>query len=476
MVYGALADQQAFRTDPLLSDEDGIREGGQRAQANPAFPADRKFRDVFWAALFLVVFVGTLASAMWFSSKINVHWKHRADHVADTPEMWALLVAGLVAMLASSAASLAFFGLVAVAPSFVVWTSLLFQPAFMIASGAILICFGGTAAIAHASCFILVGLLALAITFCCLWRHIPFMILVVETVSRVITSNPAMAGVSVLGSLLAALWLSSVSLAAAGAHLALSDKVDGSNPSAGYGFLFVLVFVFVWGSQVFHNVCHLTYCGVVGRWYHGVDEHAAVSKSLGVACTTSFGSVCFGSFLVALVRAVQAVVDRAATDAENNRNIACCVILTILKCIVECIGDILQYFNEWAYVQCAIRGTSFLESASITKSMLTCANVKYIVQDLFIDSVAFFGALLCSLVGMGAGALVGWSFNSLALWAGGFIGFLSGLMAGSAATSILSSGAKTILALWAEDTAPLRLHRPEVHKEFEQRIFTRARV
>lgn len=53
---------------------------------------------------------------------------------------------------------------------------------------------------------------------------------------------------------------------------------------------------------------------------------------------------------------------------------------------------------------------------------------------------------------------------------GGVAGFVAGWAAGSLAVGALSSGAKTILALWAEDPAPLRAARPELHSELEQHI------
>lgn len=50
------------------------------------------------------------------------------------------------------------------------------------------------------------------------------------------------------------------------------------------------------------------------------------------------------------------------------------------------------------------------------------------------------------------------------------IGLFAGLIAGGTSMGILSSGTKTILALWAEDPEPLRRARPDMHSEFEQRI------
>merc|ERR1719382_1110375 len=101
------------------------------------------------------------------------------------------------------------------------------------------------------------------------------------------------------------------------------------------------------------------------------------------------------------------MVREAARNARREGNLVCCLMLAVVQCIVSCLGDILEYFSAWAYVQCAVRGVSFMDAARITYSMMTCANVHFIVQDMLIDAVVNLGAILCGLVGLAAGAGVG---------------------------------------------------------------------
>jgi len=258
-----------------------------------------------------------------------------------------------------------------------------------------------------------------------------------------------------------------------GASVHRKDDLKNASRGQEYGIYFALCFLTVWGMQVFCNICHVTYCGVFGRWYHRVDG-TPLTKSLAVACTTSFGSICFGSFLIAAVRALEMTISAARRDAQEEGNILCCVILLVLECVVACLGDILDYFSDWAYVQCAVRGVSFFEAARITYSMMTCANAYAVVQDLLINSVVSLGALLCGLVGCGVGAFTGWQCTRLqaVIVTGGGGGFIFGSVAGCAAASILSSGTKTILALWAENPEPLKRNHPDIHQAFENRVAT----
>jgi len=331
---------------------------------------------------------------------------------------------------------------------------------------------GGHAGIAAGAVCIAVGALSLSCVLCCYRRFIPFMVMVVQTVSQVIVQNPMMVCVSLFGSISSCLWVAMCIVASVGAGVHYHGQVEGRSKDTSYVVYFAVCLVFLWGTQVFYNLCHVTYCGVFGRWYHGYDDGAPLRKSFSVACTTSFGSICLGSFLIAAVRALEATIRAARRDAQQDGNAVCCVVLLLLECVVSCLGDILAYFSEWAYVQCAVRGVNFIQAARITYTMMTCANAYFILQDLLIDSVVNLGALLCGLVGAGFGALTGWGLTGLAppIAAGAAVGFVCGLAAGGSTACILSSGTKTILVLWAEDPQPLMRTRPQIHEEFEYRI------
>jgi len=280
-----------------------------------------------------------------------------------------------------------------------------------------------------------------------------------------------MLGVSMLGSVAGLAWSCVCGLAFFGAATRYQSEISESSRGAQYGMYFAAVLIFYWGAQAAYSVCHVTYCGVFGRWYYKVDQGAALRRSLGVALTTSLGSICFGSFLIAGIRALEAVIRMARSEAQSEGNYVSCILLMLLECVVSCLGDILEYFSEWAYVQCAVRGVSFVQAARITYSMMTCANLLFVVQDLLIDSVVSLGALLCGLVGAGVGAATGAAFGATpCIVAGAVIGLWSGLLAGGSAAGILSSGTKTILVLWAENPEPLRRMEPTIHQEFETRI------
>merc|ERR1712005_21106 len=100
---------------------------------------------------------------------------------------------------------------------------------------------------------------------------------------------------------------------------------------------FVIALALSWGGQVANNICHVTYCGVFGRWYFGGQDDSdsdvggvvaslgkgtpnTLGPSLTVALTTSLGSICCGSFLVAVVRALESVASQMKQDAASSNN------------------------------------------------------------------------------------------------------------------------------------------------------------
>ena len=130
--------------------------------------------------------------------------------------------------------------------------------------------------------------------------------------------------------------------------------------------VFLFAFVYIWGSLVATNTAHTACAGGYGRWYFGKDGGSPVAQSLRVAWTTSFGSICYGCFIVAVVRAVEQLVAYLRKEAEEDGNCVLAILLRIIECIIECAGDIIEGITEWAYIQCAVRALGFCDACWAT--------------------------------------------------------------------------------------------------------------
>jgi hypothetical protein len=85
-----------------------------------------------------------------------------------------------------------------------------------------------------------------------------------------------------------------------------------------YFAVFSLLVSLYWGGQVFKNIVHVTVAGTFATWYFLPAHQMPASPTAGAlkrACTTSFGSICLGSLLVAVVQALKQLVHQVRLGA-----------------------------------------------------------------------------------------------------------------------------------------------------------------
>lgn len=392
----------------------------------------------------------------------------------DYPTVAEIVTCGVAGGVASLSMAMVYVWMMYKWPACVVYTSLLVGPGMTILVGLVLISIG---AMFLGVILLLLGLLMLFCVFFCYRHLIPFMIKLTEIVADIIARNPSMVAISLVGSFAGIAWSLIVGFAAMGLYAEHGDSVRAQSSSVQYLLYFVLCLVLTWGSMAAYNTCHVTYAGVFARWYFRKQyDDNPVKASFKVATTSSFGSICCGSFLIAFIRALEMVIRKMRLDQEGSGNAVACIMLCIVECIIGCIGDILEYFSEWAYVQVAVRGCSFFHAAKITLSLCTCANMNYILKDLLLDYVVTLGTLMCAMSGALVGAMFGYSQGEtsdaqlLKCIFGLLVGFVAGCIAGGSAVGITSSGVKTILVLWAENPDVLAVSNPQIHEEFDHRM------
>lgn len=479
-----------------------LKTGGDKAETNPLFPNNRACQDALWIVLFVVFGLGVVAYGASCASKALENVKDDTNTSSKKPddldiELPSLSQFGSMVLACLATAVATSYGFIAFArrhPTCLVWTSLIAGPVFGVAAGFAMVVAGANSGnvylLAIGGIFVFLNVCLGTCVLFCYRSLIPFMAKLTEVVADVIEEHPCCIGVGLMGSFLAVVWTVVMGFSFASVLIANPEITkDENNKVARYGFFFLFALALTWGGLVANNICHVTYCGVFGRWYFGGQDDSSASDveatvpslgkgtpntlapSLCVALTTSLGSICAGSFLVAFVRALEYTVRQCQRDAAKDGNYVLCIILCVVECFISCIGDILEYFSEWAYVQCAIRGVSFFDAASITFTLFTCCKIDIIIADLLLNSLVSCGAMMtaamCAIVTGGLGFSLGGA-TTAAYGAG--IGLFIGLIAGSAALGVINSGIKTILACWSEDSRPLMHTHKEVHDEFASRI------
>ena len=247
-----------------------------------------------------------------------------------------------------------------------------------------------------------------------------------------------------------------------------------------YGPYFGLLVSFYWGLQVFRNVSHTTTAGAVGSWWFRPQDTAVVGGALRRACTWSFGSICFGSLLVSILRALEQIAQNArGRDGEQNA-LAC-----VLQCILGMIRSLLEWLNRWAFTYVGIYGYSFRVAGKAVFELFGDRGWTLIINDSLIENtlslVALMNGALCAGVGVGLVTAEKSSFSAATSSSGSssnvfvqaqitvaVVGFLIGIATCTVVMSVVESAVCTVFIAFAQDPNALRLSRPMVHHRLMQ--------
>jgi len=238
--------------------------------------------------------------------------------------------------------------------------------------------------------------------------------------------------------------------------------------SSGTGVIFLLLISLYWTQQVLTNTLHVVTSGVIGSWWFNpptseptqkkkIISHELVSSTKR-ATTYAFGSICFGSLLVALIQATKSL--HQLTREDDNFNFLNC----LLQCVLSCLEDIMEYFNKWAYVYVGLYGFSYLEAGKNVLQLFENKGWSVIITDNLCENSLFIVSFGIGMVSGVMGILMA-SLNHHSVAAFGvditISGFLVGLVVGVVLSSILlsvvNSAVNTVIVCFAE--APQELDR-----------------
>ena len=164
--------------------------------------------------------------------------------------------------------------------------------------------------------------------------------------------------------------------------------------------------------SILQNTIQVTVAGVMGTWCFDKDDAAsccspAVISSLYRSLTYSFGSICFGSLVQAIVTALRVIVENARNSRNNQTNQDCgALLICILDCILSCLEDIVEYFNQWAYVFVGIYGYSYLQSGKKVYELFLARGWTAIITNSLVSYVlGFFMLTIAIISGLSAVAI-----------------------------------------------------------------------
>jgi len=292
-----------------------------------------------------------------------------------------------------------------------------------------------------------------------------------------------------------------------------------------------LLLSFFWTSQVLKNVFHTTIAGVVGTWWFDPDDArsasalaaarsdtvmeqggilddgedndlAAVRSETGLGhdhdrsqtryccsfcgCSPaifdswtrstvySFGSICFGSLLVGILRVLQTIIkcgrqrrqeqrDSGEVSRSGSGDLFCC----LLECLVDHLERLMEYFNQWSFVYVGLYGYSYIDAGKQVAALFNARGWSVIINDYLVSRSLAMMTLLIGLCTGVMGVVIGFLFfGPLGAVPYFFIGAVLGMTSCNIQFGVVVSAINTIVVAFAEAPESLRMnHSPVLYDE-----------
>ncbi|KAG0230114.1 putative choline transporter, neither null mutation nor overexpression affects choline transport [Mortierella sp. GBA43] len=309
--------------------------------------------------------------------------------------------------------------------------------------------------------FLLSGVLILSLYR--YWRaRMPFAVLLLQTVTSVTRKYPGTIAVAFSGLFVqiawSAVWIFSLVINYSVFQRASNCRIE--YPENGgkaklqcdnnqlYMAMVYLNFVLYWNTEVIKNIVHVTR-----------------------AVTTSFGSICFGSLLIAFIQTLRFILNSLKSDSDEGLMV---FLATCAECILACIEGLVEMFNKFAFTQVAIYGKPFLLAAHDTWVLLKDRGVDALINNNLVGNVLGMGTFTVGLIS----AIYGFVFlkvvqptfyakedETLVLIAVVLVEFILGAVMMSIPNNVIDSGVTTTFVALAEDPQTLFRTKPDLYHE-----------
>ena len=309
------------------------------------------------------------------------------------------------------------------------------------------------------------------------WGRIPFAACNLKTATSAVKSNLGLAFVA-YSSLVTMFSWSAFWLVAAVPTIYVTSGCDaqaGACEKEANGLLVFFLFLsYYWTFHVINNIVQVTVAGVVGTWWFVPSDASSfcsrsIRDSYFRALTFSFGSICLGSLLVAVIESLVAMVRNLRESGDGGS-----VFLCIAECLLALLRDVIEYFNRWAFTYVGVYGYSFVEAGKNVMNLFKSRGWTTIITDHLAQSVL-------TLVSVGVGLITG--ITSLifsrthgmvfgdelgASSAAFFIGFTTGLVLTSTLMSLVSAAVNTVIVCYADAPAEFRVNHPKHSDDMQE--------
>jgi hypothetical protein len=213
----------------------------------------------------------------------------------------------------------------------------------------------------------------------------------------------------------------------------------------GSGFEALLFLSFVWALEVIANVGHVAICATLGKFF--VQGQKSMLFGLKTAFWYGFGSIAFGSLLVALLKL--ALYFFRKWKKSKNPIVKWCGL-----CCFCCLKSILQFFNTYAFVRVAMFNENYWTAAKGTVAMLRLRGLDAVAGNVLVRDLIAVGTSIGALIAGTTAAVMSLAVFDLPLVVA-FCAVVLALLIGYAVLYVplaaLESSVATFFTVWHAD-------------------------
>ncbi|OIW30199.1 duf580 domain-containing protein [Coniochaeta ligniaria NRRL 30616] len=315
--------------------------------------------------------------------------------------------------------------------------------------------------------------------------RIPFSVLMLQTAIDVSKKHGHVYLVSAGGGFLAtafAAWYS-VTLVAiyvkyepSANNAACSEGAGGCGKGKVIGLIAFVTFASYWISEWLKNTIHTTISGVYGSWYFNVNNYPTkvTRGALRRALTYSFGSISFGSLLVAIINSLRQLCSIARQQSASNGDTLGAIMFCVLGCLIGILDWAVQFINRYAFSHIALYGKPYLAAAKDTWRLIKDRGIDALINECLIGPVLTMGATFiayaCALLAYLYMVFTHPAYNSTGAYTPVVVAFafLIGLQICNVFTTPISSGIDTIFVAAAWDPEVMMSQHPDLYQRMIQ--------
>ncbi|CAD6889275.1 unnamed protein product [Tilletia controversa] len=234
-------------------------------------------------------------------------------------------------------------------------------------------------------------------------KRIPLARILLKTILKAANQYPSTYVVALLGSLFQAMFSVWWTWTLVATYQRFDPKGESQSNSSRSnstitGLVVFLFFVFYYVSEVLKNITLVVTAGIFGVWYYGAPTKHVALSSFKRATTYSLGSICFGSLIVSLLELLRAFFRTLSATQAAEGDMISSILACVASCCIGCIEGMVRWLNKYAFINVALYGSSYIEAAKATFTLLQQKGVDVIVNDSLVNTVWLMGSFAIGIL------------------------------------------------------------------------------